>query len=87
MLQGGDHGGYTLVETQFEVESSNSGRQSTLALGYLIVDMEESGIVEPKGMTMETLWVMFQLWLKKCKTLRGSSGRQLKATLIKLRNL
>ncbi|MCI73385.1 hypothetical protein A2U01_0094649, partial [Trifolium medium] len=23
--QGGDHGGYTLVETQFEVESSNSG--------------------------------------------------------------
>ncbi|MCI94031.1 hypothetical protein A2U01_0115329, partial [Trifolium medium] len=48
-LQGGDHGGYTLVETQFKVESSNSGRQSTLALGYLIGDKEESGIVEPNG--------------------------------------
>ncbi|MCI86074.1 hypothetical protein A2U01_0107353, partial [Trifolium medium] len=38
MLQGGEHGGYTLVETQCEVESSDSGtkgRQSTLALGYL----------------------------------------------------
>ncbi|PNX64636.1 hypothetical protein L195_g062213, partial [Trifolium pratense] len=75
-----DHGGYTLVETRFEVESSNSGKQSTLALGYLIGDREESGIVEPEGMTMETLWVMFQLWLKKCKNLRVSSGRQLKAT-------
>ncbi|CAJ2666798.1 unnamed protein product [Trifolium pratense] len=48
LLQGGDHGGYTLVETQFEVESSNSGRQSTLTLGYLIGDREEGGSVEPK---------------------------------------
>ncbi|CAJ2635851.1 unnamed protein product [Trifolium pratense] len=55
VLQGGDHGGYTLVETQFEVESSNSGRQSTLALGYLIGDREESGIVEPKGDDHEDL--------------------------------
>ncbi|MCI69408.1 hypothetical protein A2U01_0090670, partial [Trifolium medium] len=30
LLLGGEHGGCTLVETQFEVESSNSGRQSTL---------------------------------------------------------
>ncbi|MCI95003.1 hypothetical protein A2U01_0116301, partial [Trifolium medium] len=30
-------------------ESSNSGRQSTLALGYLIGDREQSGIVGPKG--------------------------------------
>ncbi|MCI78658.1 hypothetical protein A2U01_0099929, partial [Trifolium medium] len=46
------HGGYTLVETRFEVESSDSetrGRQSTLALGYLMGDKDESGIVEPKG--------------------------------------
>ncbi|MCI10336.1 CC-NBS-LRR resistance protein, partial [Trifolium medium] len=49
LLQGGEHGGCTLVETQFEVESSNSGRQSTLTLGYLIGDREESGSVEPKG--------------------------------------
>ncbi|MCI86149.1 hypothetical protein A2U01_0107428, partial [Trifolium medium] len=35
---------------------------------------------------METLSVMFQLWLKKFKTLRESSGRQLKATVIKLGN-
>ncbi|MCI45496.1 hypothetical protein A2U01_0066735, partial [Trifolium medium] len=49
LLQGEEHGGYTLVETQFEVESSNSGRQSTLAFGYLIGDREESGIVEPNG--------------------------------------
>ncbi|GAU37584.1 hypothetical protein TSUD_395560 [Trifolium subterraneum] len=34
---------HTLVETQFEVESSNSG----IALGYLIGDRVESGIVEP----------------------------------------
>ncbi|PNX69854.1 hypothetical protein L195_g064623, partial [Trifolium pratense] len=27
----------------------NSGRQSTLALGYLIGDKEEGDIVEPKG--------------------------------------
>ncbi|PNX62542.1 hypothetical protein L195_g061195, partial [Trifolium pratense] len=33
----------------FEVESSNSGRQSTLALGYLIGDREKDDIVEPKG--------------------------------------
>ena len=39
----------TLVETQFEVESSNSSRQSTLTLRYLIEDREESGCVEPKG--------------------------------------
>ncbi|PNX57351.1 hypothetical protein L195_g050356, partial [Trifolium pratense] len=39
---------YTLVETQFEVESSNSGRQSTLTLGYLIEDMEEGDSVETK---------------------------------------
>ncbi|MCI50298.1 hypothetical protein A2U01_0071542, partial [Trifolium medium] len=46
VLQGGEHGGYTLVETRFEVESSDSGikgRQSTLALGYLMGDREESG--------------------------------------------
>ncbi|MCI66463.1 hypothetical protein A2U01_0087721, partial [Trifolium medium] len=52
VLQGGEHGGYTLVKTRFEVESSDSGtkeRQSTLALGYLMRDGEESGIVAPKG--------------------------------------
>ncbi|MCI59966.1 hypothetical protein A2U01_0081221, partial [Trifolium medium] len=51
-LQGGKHGGYTLVETQFKVESFDSGtrrRRSTLALGYLKGDKEESGIVAPKG--------------------------------------
>ncbi|MCI30181.1 hypothetical protein A2U01_0051390, partial [Trifolium medium] len=48
VLQGGDHGVYTLAETQFGVESSNSGRQTTLTLGYVIRDWEESGIVEPK---------------------------------------
>ena len=37
------------METQFEVESSKSGRLSTLTLGYLIGDREESGCVEPKG--------------------------------------
>ncbi|MCI32558.1 hypothetical protein A2U01_0053772, partial [Trifolium medium] len=50
-LQGGEHDGYTLVETQFEVESPDSGtrgRQSTLALGYLVRDAEKSGIVAPK---------------------------------------
>ncbi|PNX86485.1 hypothetical protein L195_g042563 [Trifolium pratense] len=31
------------------MESSNSGGQSTLALGYLIRDRDERGIVEPKG--------------------------------------
>ncbi|MCI43456.1 hypothetical protein A2U01_0064693, partial [Trifolium medium] len=52
VLQGGEHSGYTLVETRFEVESFDSetkGRQSTLALGYLMGDMEENGIVAPKG--------------------------------------
>ncbi|PNX59049.1 hypothetical protein L195_g059492, partial [Trifolium pratense] len=42
----------TLVETQFEVESSDSetkGRQFTLALGYLMGDMEENDIVGPKA--------------------------------------
>ena len=47
-LSQGD-GWCTLVETQFEVESSKSGRLSTLTLGYLIGDREESGCVEPKG--------------------------------------
>ncbi|MCI66577.1 hypothetical protein A2U01_0087835, partial [Trifolium medium] len=45
VLQGEDHGGYTLVETQFKVESFGSGtkgRQSTLALGYLMGDMDDS---------------------------------------------
>ena len=37
------------METQFEVESSKSGRLSTLTLGYLIGDRDESGCVEPKG--------------------------------------
>ena len=37
------------METQFEVESSKSGRLSTLTLGYLIGDREENGCVEPKG--------------------------------------
>ncbi|KAK2442835.1 alpha carbonic anhydrase [Trifolium repens] len=47
-LSQGD-GWCTLVESQFEVESSKSGRLSTLTLGYLIGDREESGCVEPKG--------------------------------------
>ncbi|KAK2378990.1 hypothetical protein QL285_066836 [Trifolium repens] len=34
---------------KFEVESSKSGRLSTLTLGYLIGDREESCCVEPKG--------------------------------------
>ncbi|MCI85514.1 hypothetical protein A2U01_0106793, partial [Trifolium medium] len=65
-------GGYTVVETQFEVESSDSGtrrRRSTLSLGYLKGDREKSGfVVHQRGMTVENLCVMFQLWLKKCKT-------------------
>ncbi|KAK2365644.1 hypothetical protein QL285_079119 [Trifolium repens] len=34
---------------KFEVESSKSGRLSTLTIGYLIGDREEGGCVEPKG--------------------------------------
>ncbi|MCI53478.1 hypothetical protein A2U01_0074725, partial [Trifolium medium] len=58
MLQGEDHGGYTLVETQFKVESFDSGtkgRQSTLAFGYLMGDKDESDIVGPKGCDHEDL--------------------------------
>jgi hypothetical protein len=54
----------TLVEeSQFEVEPSDSetrGRLSTLALGYLMGDREESGILlHQSGMAMKTLCIMF----------------------------
>jgi hypothetical protein len=58
-------------ETQFEVESSESGtrgRQSTLTFGYLMGNGEESGIVEPNRYYYEHLVGMFQLRLKKGKT-------------------
>jgi hypothetical protein len=63
MLQGGDHSGNTefktlVEESQFEVEPSGSetrGRQSTLALDYLMEDREESGIVAPKWYDYEDL--------------------------------
>jgi hypothetical protein len=56
MLQGGEHSGHTGFETlveesRFEVEPSDSGtrgRLSTVALGYLMGDRDESGIVAPK---------------------------------------
>ena len=44
-----EDGWCTLVQTQFEVEFSKSGRLSILTLGYLIGDREESGCIEPKG--------------------------------------
>ena len=37
------------------MESSKSGRLSTLTLGYLIGDRDESGCVEPKGCNHEDL--------------------------------
>ena len=43
-------------------------KHSTMALGYLMRGREESGIVAPKWYDYEDLVVMFQLWLKKCKT-------------------
>jgi hypothetical protein len=54
----------TLVEeSQFEVEPSDSGtrgRLSTLALGYLMGDKEESGILlHQSGIAMNTLWGTF----------------------------
>ncbi|KAK2450625.1 hypothetical protein QL285_009738 [Trifolium repens] len=61
-LQGGVHsvvtGFETLVEFQFEVESSDSGTRGgkpTLALGYLAGDREESGSVAPFGYDCEDL--------------------------------
>ncbi|MCI76396.1 hypothetical protein A2U01_0097666, partial [Trifolium medium] len=55
-LQGGGHSGDThfktlVEETEFEVESSDSGtrrRQPTLAPGYQMGDKDESGSVAPK---------------------------------------
>ncbi|KAK2428481.1 hypothetical protein QL285_027001 [Trifolium repens] len=62
----------TLVEeSQFEVEPSDNGtkgRLSTLTLGYLMGDMEESCIVAPKWYGYGARVLKFQLWLKKCKT-------------------
>jgi hypothetical protein len=48
----------SVEETQFKVESSDSGtrrRRSTLTLGYLMGDREESGIVAPKWYGYEAL--------------------------------
>ena len=43
-------------------------KQSTIALGYLMRNREESGIVASKWYGYGNLVGMFRLWLKKCKT-------------------
>jgi hypothetical protein len=46
-------------------DSGTRGRQSTLTLGYLMRDREESGIVATKWYGYEDLVYYVQLWLKK----------------------
>ncbi|MCI48597.1 hypothetical protein A2U01_0069840, partial [Trifolium medium] len=94
-LQGGRHSGYTGFETlveenRFEVESSDSGtrrRQSTLAVGYLMGDREESGIVAPKWYGYRAFVCYVSIVAEEVQNLGGSLGRQLKATVIRLGNL
>ncbi|KAK2438227.1 hypothetical protein QL285_023036 [Trifolium repens] len=71
---------------KFEVESSNSGRLSTLTLGYLIGDREESGCVEPKGNHGDLVGYV-SIVAEEVQDLERIFRRQLKATLIKLGNL
>ena len=62
-------------------------KHSTMALGYLMRGREESGIVAPKWYDYEDLVDYVSIVAEGVQNLRGSSGRQLKATLIKLGNL
>ena len=62
-------------------------KHSTMALGYLMRGREESGIVAPKWYDYEDLVGYVSIVTEEVQKLERSSGRQLKATVIRLGNL